>query len=100
MNVGKRAQLSRSLVQSPGDKKVSRRKSSEVYTHENVGISSYLKEVLTKTEVEIANKRVSDFYPLKQVPFNNLFPLHNRIHSYYKSMKKGMGGNKTAIQPL
>ena len=50
-------------------------------------MTEYLSEVLTKTEVEMANKRVADFYPLKNLKFSNLFPLVNEYQTKAKEAK-------------
>jgi len=50
-------------------------------------MTEYLSEVLTKTEVEMANKRVADFYPLKNLTFLHLFPSVNEYQTKAKEVK-------------
>lgn len=41
-------------------------------------MKEYLEVPLKEAEIEIANKRVQDFYPLRNIEYKNLFPAYNK----------------------
>ena len=51
-------------------------------------ITEYLSEVLNDKEILIGNKRINDFYPLRNIKFINLFPGYNEYLTKAKKAKK------------
>jgi hypothetical protein len=70
------------------DRKLSRRRSSVMASKSSEDITMYLSEKLVEKEILIANKRVADFYPLKNIKFSNLFPIYNEYQTKMKNAKK------------